>query len=86
MGIAAARKMPEDVAKNLLRDEVHSTLIALGVPLEKVKECDAEMLAEFPKVQKMTDKQAFARMVEVSKSCLLKLGVEKSLVDGLQFE
>jgi hypothetical protein len=75
MGITAAKEMPEDVAKNLLCDEVHSTLLAMGVPAAKVNGCDAELLAEIHRALKMPEKQAFQHMVYVSKKSLLKLGV-----------
>jgi len=86
MGIAAVKKMPEDIARNLLRDEVHTTLLAMGVPMEKVKNYNDAFLAELPKIRKMPDKEAFEHMVDVSKKSLLGLGLEKSMVDRLRFE
>jgi hypothetical protein len=86
MGISAVKKLPEDVAKNLLHDEVHTTLLAMGVPLKKIEVCDEVISDEFSKVKKMPEKEAFDYMVEKAKECFLKAGMEKSVIDSLKFE
>lgn len=86
MGISAAKTMPEDVAKNLLQDEVHATLLTMGVPLKKIKVCDEVISVEFLKVKMMPEKEAFDYMVEKAKACFLKAGLEKSVINSLKFE
>lgn len=86
MGIAAAKIMPGDVAMNLLRDEVHSTFLAMGVPVEKITACDDVIISNFMKIKNMPDKQAFDYMVERAKECLVKVGVEEKVVASIRFE
>jgi hypothetical protein len=86
MGLAAMKSMPEDVAKNLLRDEIHSTLLSMEVPLEKVEGCDDELLSSLLELKKIPEEKAFGLAVEKAKKCLLRLGVDPSVVSHLQFE
>lgn len=86
MSISMIKGMPEDLARNLLRDELHSALVAMGVPLEKIRASDIDLYHEISKYRAMPEAEAFQRIVGEVKGYLLGLGVEKSILDGLLFE
>ena len=86
MFTSGAKELPDDLVKNMVRDEIYTTLLAMGVPMEKVNDCDHELLSEIPNMRKMPPEQAFKRGVELSKECLRRLGVDQSFIDQLQFE